>query len=230
MVSAILLGATSVLLGVLHGADPDHVVEMTDFVSQDPRTRRVMGFACKFGGGHTLTVLLAGLTVQLLKKAVPDVFSTWFEVVSGLLLVALGLWAMRRTWLRLRVLAKPHSHHGHRHTHGAYPASSLDARIFSYGPILTGVATGLAGSAAVMLLGPVASAPTLPATLVYILLYGVGVIGFMTAYGLVVARVLRLMDASRKLALISRTVVGGLSVVVGGVWMYRAAVALRVLV
>lgn len=102
--NGLLLGATSVLLGVLHGADPDHVVEMSDFVSQDPRTRRVVGFALKFGGGHTFTVLLAGLVVQLLKKAVPDVFSTWFEVVSGVLLVTLGLWAVRRTWLRVQGL------------------------------------------------------------------------------------------------------------------------------
>lgn len=228
--NGLLLGATSVLLGVLHGADPDHVVEMSDFVSQDPRTRRVVGFALKFGGGHTFTVLLAGLVVQLLKKAVPDVFSTWFEVVSGVLLVTLGLWAVRRTWLRVQGRARIGFHPNHYHAHDAYPISRLDERVFSYGPILTGVATGLAGSAAVMLLGPIASAPTLLATVGYILLYGAGVISFMTAYGVAVARILHLMDASSRLAWISRTLVGGLSLVVGGLWIYRASVALRLFV
>ncbi|MHB1128251.1 MAG: hypothetical protein ACYC2T_15125 [Bacillota bacterium] len=63
-------------MGALHGADTDHVVEMTVFVTHDPRTRRVMSFALKFGGGHNLTVLLVGMTVQLVKGVVPEVFNT----------------------------------------------------------------------------------------------------------------------------------------------------------
>lgn len=229
MYNEVLLAISSVFLGILHGADPDHVVEMTDFVSQDPRTPKVLGFALKFGGGHTLTVLLAGLAVQLFKRAVPDAFSTSFEMISGLLLVALGLWAISRTWFRVQKLDMSYSSLGDHHSYSVHSMPSLDARIFSYGPILTGVATGLAGSATVMLLGPIASAPTLSATVVYILLYGVGVTGFMSVYGMTVARILQFMDTSNRWTLISRTLVGGLSVTLGSMWIYRAIGALWVL-
>lgn len=223
------MGAVSVLLGALHGADPDHVMEMTNFVTQDPRPWRVTGFALKFGGGHTLTVLAAGLAVRLAKSTVPEAYSIWFEVLSGLLLVALGFWVVRRTWRWVRGLALAYSPHGHYHILEQYPTSAQDAWVLSYGPVLTGVATGLAGSAAVMLLGPVAAASTLGSMTVYILLYGAGVIAFMMGYGLVVVRVLHFIDASPGWALMSRTVVAGLSVGVGGVWIYRAIAALRAL-
>ncbi len=220
-----MLGITSLsyasyLLGFMHGLDTDHVIEVTDFVSQDPRPMRALKFGLKFGIGHTSTVLILGLLALSLKFAVPAAFGSTFEIISGILLILLGIWSIYR---RFRMKAYGHNHsHGigfqHPHTH-----SQLDHTVFKYGPIFTGIVTGMAGTAGVMIFGPVAAAKSLAVATAFILLYGAGVISAMLLYGLAISRVFGLTNGSGKIARIITIVTGTMSIALGVVWISRAA-------
>ncbi|HWJ03471.1 MAG TPA: hypothetical protein VNU93_07290, partial [Verrucomicrobiae bacterium] len=92
----ISLSLTSYALGLIHGLDSDHVIDVTDFVSQDPRPLQALLFGSKFGIGHTLTVFVVGLITFAMKSALPSAFDQGFQVSSGLLLIFLGIWGIHR--------------------------------------------------------------------------------------------------------------------------------------
>jgi len=210
----------SFTLGFFHGFDTDHMVEVTDFVSQDPHPLRAMKFGLKFGLGHTTTVLALGLTAIALKFAVPNVFAASFEMVSGVLLISLGMWSIYRRFFRKH---QPHQHkHGHGFQH-PHSHSQLDQTVFKYGPIVTGIATGMAGTAGVMLFGPVAAAKSILAASGFILLYGLGVISAMSIYGLVISKLFGLADHSTMITKLVSGVTGLISITIGLVWISRAA-------
>ena len=214
------LSFASFALGFFHGFDTDHMVEVTDFVSQDPHPVRAMKFGLKFGLGHTSTVLALGLTAIALKFAVPDVFAASFEMISGVLLISLGIWSIYRRFFRK---FQPHQHkqgQGFQHPHNH---SQLDHTVFKYGPIVTGIATGMAGTAGLMLFGPVAAAKSVLAASGFILLYGLGVISAMSIYGLVISKLFGLADHSTKITKLVSGITGLISIIIGLVWISRAA-------
>jgi len=217
MLGIAALSYASFTLGLLHGFDTDHIVEVTDFVSQDPHSLKAVKFGLKFGLGHTSTVLILGLLAIALKFAVPDIFGASFEVFSGILLILLGVWPIYRRIFRK---IKPTHRHGigfrHPHSH-----SQLDHTIFKYGPLVTGIVTGMAGTAGVMLFGPVAAAKSIMVATGFILLYGLGVISAMCIFGLVASKVFGLANHSAKIPRLVSALTGLISITVGLVWISR---------
>ncbi|MDA8235411.1 MAG: hypothetical protein M0Z31_11520 [Clostridia bacterium] len=227
MLGLVSLSYASFMLGFVHGFDADHMVEMTDFVSQDPHPVRAMKFGLKFGLGHTSTVMVLGLLAIALKFAVPDAFAASFELASGVLLIVLGAWSIHRRFFR-KVQPNPHQHGiGHRHPHNH---SQLDHTVFKYGPVITGIITGMAGTAGVMLFGPVAAAKSIVVAAGFILLYGVGVITAMSIYGLVISRMFGLANHHGKITKLVSAVTGLISIIIGLVWISRAAGGLFIMV
>jgi ABC-type nickel/cobalt efflux system permease component RcnA len=67
---------------------------------------------------HTIGVFTLGLITLLLSRfIVPDQLYPWLNLVSGLLVVAIGASVLRARWLHRRAHAHGHDHH-HHHGHG----------------------------------------------------------------------------------------------------------------
>jgi hypothetical protein len=85
---------TSLLLGMRHAADPDHVVAVTTIVTRERSVWRAAGVGALWGLGHTLTVLAVGTAIILFKLAVTPRVGLSMEFAVAVMLVALGVFNM----------------------------------------------------------------------------------------------------------------------------------------
>jgi High-affinity nickel-transport protein len=161
MIDIALTFATSLLLGMRHATDPDHVVAVTTIVSRERSARTACGIGVMWGLGHTVTILLVGGAIVLLRLAFPPRLGLALELAVACMLVVLGalnlldVRARSRTWTNVR-------------------------------PLVVGVVHGLAGSAAATLLVlPLVPDPRW--ALLYLVVFGAGTVVGMAAVTLAMA-------------------------------------------
>lgn len=174
------------VLGLRHALDADHIVAVSTVLAERPslRASSVVGFF--WGLGHTLMLLLVGVCVLALRVSIPEFLATVFEFFIGIMLIMLGLSLARRLY-REGWHLHAHEHGGQRHSHlhrHARHQGHAHAHWFQEArrPLLIGMAHGLAGSAALLLI-IVSAAATFAQGVGYILVFGVGSIMGMIAVG-----------------------------------------------
>jgi high-affinity nickel permease len=171
------------VLGLRHALDADHVAAVVTLSRPGDGLRRALSSGFSWGFGHALTIGLAGGTALLLRSAIPERLALVFEFAVGLMLLVLGVLALRGT-LRDRLHVHEHRHddvtHAHLHFHAVPHATERSAphrhaHPFSLAlrPFLIGSLHGLAGSAALALL-VLATIPSILAGCLYLLLFGAG--------------------------------------------------------
>jgi len=177
------------VLGLKHVLDPDHLVAVSTIVSQHKSIRRSSLVGTFWGLGHTAALFSVGITVVALKWSVPQQFAFWMELSVSVMLLLLGLRALREVTRGWTLHAHVHSHGGRKHVHihfhrpeELHTNQHHHRHLFGFGarPFLVGVVHGLAGSAALMIL-VLATIPSVFGGLVYIAVFGVGSIGGMLA-------------------------------------------------
>ena len=141
---------TSLLLGVRHATDPDHIVAVSTIVSRERSIWKASGIGALWGLGHTLTIFTVGGAIILFKLAFSPRLGLSMEFAVALMLVVLG--AMN--------LANARPPQGH---------------FTTIRPFLVGVVHGMAGSAAAtLLILPLIDDPRWAA--LYLVDFGVGTI------------------------------------------------------
>jgi hypothetical protein len=175
------------LLGLRHALDADHLAAVSTVLAERPSMRASGLVGLWWGVGHTLTLMLVGAVVLVSGIHIPEPFALLAESGVGLLLVVLGgtlaLKLFREHWHLHRHVhdGAPHVHlHSHRrsedHAHPHWARQSLR-------PLLIGMAHGVAGSAALMLV-IVSNTSGIGQGLLYIAVFGLGSIGGMLMIGL----------------------------------------------
>jgi len=161
------------LLGIRHATDADHVVAVSAIVSRARSLRAAAPVGILWGLGHTLTLLFLGGAIIAFDLVIPPRLGLSFELVVALTLVVVGAWSIRAG---LRGAARGHEH----------PHPQLAARSRSLRPLFVGIAHGLAGSAAVVLL--TLGTITEPQWgIFYLLVFGVGSVAGMLLVTLALA-------------------------------------------
>jgi hypothetical protein len=155
MLSAILLGLAQ---GIRHSVEPDHLAAVSSLIGQSRGAWRSAWLGAVWGIGHTLSLVAVGVAILASGATLPGAWDRWFEIAVGVLLVALGLRALRPT----RRGAPPRP--------VRTPVQAL----------LVGMVHGLAGSSALTAL-VVASLPSLASRVGYLCLFGFGSIAGMAA-------------------------------------------------
>lgn len=213
------------LLGLEHAADADHIVAVSTIVSRSRRLLSAMKVGMLWGLGHTLTILLAGLAIIVLKLSIPEKVALGAEFAVGIMLVLLGLlvlWELRRDG-GLRLHRHPHRHaeadHVHIHLHSGEEAHHHRHGIF---PFLVGLVHGLAGSAPLTLL----VLSTIDNTfwgLAYILSFGLASILGMMLFGGIISLPFIFTSGERwqRFHLGIRLLAGLLSIALGGAMMFE---------
>jgi ABC-type nickel/cobalt efflux system permease component RcnA len=116
--NAWLFVPSAILLGALHGLEPGH--SKTMMAAFIVAVRGTVGQAVLLGLAatlsHTAVVWAVALTGMYFGSRF-DATTTepYFELASGVLILAVALWMVWRTWPRR---AHRHAHHGHDHHHG----------------------------------------------------------------------------------------------------------------
>jgi len=212
------------VLGLRHALDPDHVVAVSTLVSERAGLRRSSRVGALWGLGHALSLTAAGGVILALKLSVPEAVARGLESLVALMLVALGLVAIRGA-LRYRLHVHAHAHGGAEHVHfHAHRASEPEAHGHRHAlgsglkPFLVGMVHGLAGSAGLALLA-LGSAPSLLAGLGYIAMLGAGSLLGMLALTVLMGLPLAVLGA-RYAALHRRVqLAAGASSVALGLWL-----------
>jgi ABC-type nickel/cobalt efflux system permease component RcnA len=143
----------SIVLGLRHASDPDHLAAVTTLVAsgKERAARRagVLGFT--WGIGHATSLFAFGLPIVLYRAYLPDAVQRAAETAVGFLIVGLALWLLVR-WRRGAFHTHAHVHDGASHTHAHARARGHSHPPKSRSPLgayAIGVVHGMGGSAGV---------------------------------------------------------------------------------
>jgi nickel/cobalt exporter len=175
--------------GALHALSPGHGKAMVAayLVGTRGRPRHAVALGATVTVAHTIGVFLLGfVTLALSQYVLPEDLYPWLNLVSGALVVAIGLGVLRA---RLRG-RHSHAHHDHGHDHHHAHAHAVSNRSL----IGLGAAAGLipCPSALVVLLGAVAQ-HQIGLGMLLIVAFSLGLAGTLTALGLAVVYARRLL-------------------------------------
>jgi len=144
--SLFLTFITSLMLGMRHATDPDHIVAVTTIVSRERSVVKAAGIGAVWGLGHTITLLIVGGAIIAFKVG----FNARLGLSIAVMLIVLGL--LNLFDVKMSVGA---------------PSTSR--------PFVVGVVHGLAGSAAAaLLIVPLMDDPRWAA--LYLVTFGLGTI------------------------------------------------------
>ena len=209
------------LLGMRHALEPDHVAAVSTLVTGERSGVKAAWLGACWGVGHTLTLIVAGAVLVLLRAEMPAVASDAFEFAVALMLVGLGVRAIYHA-VRQGPSGPAHLHHHGRlvHVHPGVPAHvHIGTWTLARRPLLVGAVHGLAGSGALTAL-VLTTLPSTAARLSYLALFGFGsTVGMAALSGLLgwpLARVGRHHALARGVSM----AVGCISTGLGLVWGY----------
>jgi hypothetical protein len=134
----LIVVAVSVLLGLRHASDPDHLAAVTTMIAsgRDRAAHRAARLGFSWGLGHATALFAFGLPVVLYSAYLPDVVQQAAETSVGFMIVLLSLLLLSR-WRR-----GFYGHHGH-----AYRPSRTGLQAYGIGLV-----HGMGGTAGVGLL------------------------------------------------------------------------------
>jgi hypothetical protein len=134
----LIVVAVSVLLGLRHASDPDHLAAVTTMIAsgRDRAAHRAARLGFSWGLGHATALFAFGLPVVLYSAYLPDIVQQAAETSVGFMIVLLSLLLLSR-WRR-----GFYRQHGHAH-------GSSRTGLQAYG---IGLVHGMGGTAGVGLL------------------------------------------------------------------------------
>ena len=227
-VSTISMLTFGFVLGLKHAIEADHIAAVSTIASEHASIVRSTFVGAFWGVGHTISLLVAGAAIVFLHIEISSGVGLALEFGVGIMLIVLGVNALRKIVKGGHLHMHAHRHggrlHAHPHIHENLQRDGLSnhhALKLHRRPIIVGMIHGLAGSGALMLL--VLSTIRQPLiALVYVLMFGLGSTGGMMLMSALVG--LPTILTSRRFAtanLILRTMAAGFSVVLGFVITYE---------
>lgn len=211
--------SVGLLLGMRHALEPDHLAAISTLVADRPSRFRGAFLGAFWGVGHTASLFAVGLVVAVFNTQMPARLAVLFELGVAIMLIGLGIRAMRRAYRegsRGAPLDHSHGSHSHRH-HGPADHMHVGGWTLARRPLLIGLVHGLAGSGALTAL-VVSNLPDVSARLLYIVLFGLGsIVGMAALSGLVGWPLVRLSHNRRALRALSAAT-GLFSAALGVVW------------
>lgn len=174
-------GGIGFVLGVRHALDPDHVVAISTIASEQRSLLRSSMVGAFWGLGHALSLMCASAAVLALKLTIRGPVAHWLEAGVAIMLVVLGVGAIRRGLRDWTIHIHRHTHGGreHVHFHAHHMTEAHDdhehRHVLGFGlrPFSVGLVHGLAGSAALAIVA-VGATSSIAAGLLYIAMLGLG--------------------------------------------------------
>ncbi|MDR2761108.1 MAG: hypothetical protein LBB88_00735 [Planctomycetaceae bacterium] len=160
--------------GFIHAFETDHVLAVSNIVSQRNRIASAVKDGIFWGLGHTSTIFLIGIIMILFRVKIAESSFSYFEAIVGLMLVLVSVFRFYIFWRNERS-----DIHVHKHGDGEHDGENEQFHVHigdghlhktSYG---IGIIHGLAGSGALVLL-IMSQIPTVVGELLYLLIFGVG--------------------------------------------------------
>src|SRR5712671_5791593 len=213
--------ALGTLLGMRHALEPDHLTAVSTLVTGERSSIRAAMLGASWGLGHTLSLVVVGTVLVVLRAEMPARVADLFELFVAIMLVALGIRAIVIAVREGRIGPAHTHHHGHivhRHA-GAAPHVHVGRWTLARRPLLVGAVHGLAGSGALTAL-VLATLTSTAARLTYMMLFGLGSTVGMAMLSGVLGWPLARIGANRSAVRALSIAVGCLSIGLGVFWGY----------
>ena len=177
----------TIYAGFIHAFEADHLLAVSNIVSQRDNVKLSLKDGIFWGLGHTSTIFFVGVLMIVFKAGISDQYFRYFESLVGVMLIALAIYRMVIFFRTKKVVihAHPHQHageqHKHLHVHVGNKQVHRHKHSLAYG---VGLVHGLAGSGALILIAM--SQMKSPADgLIYLIIFGAGcIVGMLVAAGL----------------------------------------------
>jgi len=177
----------TIYAGFIHAFEADHLLAVSNIVSQRNNVKLSLKDGIFWGLGHTSTIFFVGILMIVFKAGISDQYFRYFESLVGVMLIALAIYRMVVFFREKKVVihAHPHQHggekHQHLHVHIGNRQVHQHKHSLAYG---VGLVHGLAGSGALILIAM--SQMKSPADgLIYLVIFGMGcIVGMLVAAGL----------------------------------------------
>ncbi len=234
-ISVFALLGLGLVFGFKHATEVDHVVAVSNIVSEHQSVWRSALVGGLWGAGHTAALIIVGLALLVFRLPLPASISTGLELGVALMIIGLGVLTVARVFRKHSdVHIHRHTHDGQSHVHIHFHEQSTEHRAASPAPhshavtkvglkpVLVGAMHGLAGSAGLTLL-VLTQIDSVGLGLGYLALFGVGsTLGMLLMSALIGLPFL----FSRRFNRINsglQTAAGALSIVFGFWYAYHVA-------
>ena len=169
-------------LGMLHSLDADHIMTISNLAAGRPDRKTSLIFSLRWALGHGFTLMLIGLLVFLFGLSLPTWIAQYAELGVALILVLIGVYVLFDI-LRRQIHIHFHQHddlpvHAHWHTHASHASHQ-----HTHTATFVGMLHGLAGSAPLLALLPLAVRQQPVLGFIYLLIFSAGVLLAMLIFG-----------------------------------------------
>lgn len=176
---------TGLVAGIVHvWSGPDHLAAIAPLAMR--KQSRSWAPGARWGIGHSAGVAAVGLISLWVRDLLPiDLLSTWGERCVGVMLLGIGLWALRKAFT---VHAHEHDHEGDRHLHLHAHSRTVDHEQVrahthhTHAAFGIGLLHGIAGSSHFLGVLPVLALPTRFQAVSYLLTFALGTICSMALF------------------------------------------------
>jgi len=218
----------SVLLGVQHSFEPDHMAAISVLATEKEkyvnRKGRLIWRSSQWALGHSATLILFSAFAVLLKTTVPFNLSAYAEIAVGPVMLWLGWSAIRRNH-ELKKRMSEHKKFGeHVHLTNALHLHGKQGEEIVMNPLSRsfwiGMLHGLAGTGGACAIALTLAAKDVLTAIWIIVLQSVGIIVAMTAYSCVLAfSVSRFIERNQAILKIINALAGLFSIAIGLLWI-----------
>ncbi len=208
-------------LGALHAFDADHIAMVTSLAGSQSGFKKSVMYCTRWAFGHALTLLLLGAVVFLAGLTVPAALGHYAELAVGIFLIVIGL-SLLLSIRRQQIHIHYHEHDGlPRHAHWHSHANDKSHR-HKHRALFIGSLHGLAGSAPLLALIPLAVNHQPLTGFVYLILFSLGVVIAMLVFGGVLSLVADgLRRLGNRLFITFRIMISLVSIGIGAIVMTR---------
>ena len=183
----------SLLLGLQHSFEPDHVAAVSVLATEKHRDQRQMWRllwrSSQWALGHSLTLVSFGVLVLILKSTLSLHVAGYVEFLIGPVMIWLGISAYQRNFhlARMQKTGATPTTHSHSHSH-ALPIGNSTATPIQKARALSrsfwiGMIHGLAGTGAACTIALTLAAKDAYTAVAILVIQSVAIIGAMTTYG-----------------------------------------------
>lgn len=178
----------TIYAGFTHAFEADHLLAVSNIVSQRNNVWSSMKDGIFWGLGHASTICLIGILMILFKIGISEHYFHYFEATVGVMLIVLAVYRLVKFFRSNKIVVHAHAHehagttaHKHLHVHVGKAHQHHHAHSLAYG---VGLVHGLAGSGALIVIA-MAQMKTAVDGFTYLVIFGCGcIIGMLVAAGL----------------------------------------------
>lgn len=194
-----LAALTGLIAGSVHVlSGPDHLAAVAPLAVKAHQSAWRSGL--RWGLGHSAGVAVVGLLALAFREVLPlEALSGWSERLVGVLLLGVGVWALRQAF-RVQVHLHAHVHdgepHDHLHFHAPHqnhraPAGAVTEHRHGHAAFGIGTLHGLAGSSHFLGILPTLGFARLTDSLAYLFAFAVGTVLAMGGFASALAALAR---------------------------------------